>query len=115
MTPIGLNEEKRGIVTVVHLQGRLDATNCEVAERFITARLDGGVQRLVLDMAELSYISSAGLWVVMMVRKRMAAAGGTLAISQLKPTLYEVFKISGFVPFLTITSDLDTAVTAVSR
>ena len=60
---------------------------------------DGGV--LVLDLAGLDYVSSAGLRVLLKAAKEARAAGSRFALAGLRPAVREVFEVSGFFAVLT--------------
>ena len=61
-------------------------------------------------MTELSYISSAGLRVVLVLAKRLKQAGGKLVIYGMQPHVREVFDISGFLAILNVTATRNEAV-----
>ena len=63
--------------------------------------LDNGVTVLTLDFAELEYISSAGLRVLLAAQKVMNKQGG-MVIRHVNETIMEVFEITGFSEVLTI-------------
>jgi len=76
----------------VVLNGRLDAAQAPAAQAFLDK-----VQGLVtLDCAQLEYISSAGLGVLLKTQKRLLAAGGKLRLARMKPHLRDIFTYSGF-------------------
>ncbi|WP_176015141.1 STAS domain-containing protein [Victivallis sp. Marseille-Q1083] len=77
------------------ITGRLDAATAGEGERQIT-ELTANTSRLLVDMAGLEYISSAGLRVLLIVAKKMGQRGGRLALCALTPGVKEVFDISGF-------------------
>jgi anti-sigma B factor antagonist len=56
-------------------------------------------------MREVTFISSAGLRVVVMTAKRATAARGGLSIFGVQSAVNEVFEISGLQKFITIASD----------
>lgn len=87
-------------VLKLSLQGRLDTTTAPQFEEALQASLDG-VTELVLDFAELKYISSAGLRVLLAAQKRMNKQGG-MKICHVNPDIMEVFEITGFSDILTI-------------
>ena len=83
------------------LQGRLDTMTSNDAEEIfmqMTERFD----KLTLNMAELEYISSAGLRVFKRLYMAMTKKGGTLVLTNIRKMVMEVFEMTGFVGFLTI-------------
>lgn len=82
------------------LSGRLDTNTAPELEAEIKASLTG-VQRLVLDFAELAYISSAGLRVLLSTQKTMNKQG-SMVIRHVNEMVMEVFEITGFIDILTI-------------
>ena len=80
--------------------GRLDTTTAPELE----AVIDGcaaGLKALVLDCAELEYVSSAGLRVILKAQKLMNVQG-SMKLIHVNETLMEVFDITGFADILTI-------------
>ncbi|MDI3305867.1 MAG: STAS domain-containing protein [Acetobacteraceae bacterium] len=85
-----------GVVVTHRLAGRIDTSTSPAVEAEIKAKLAAGSTRILLDMREVTYVSSAGLRVVLLVAKQAKAAGGNLALFGLQPSVREVFDISGF-------------------
>jgi anti-sigma B factor antagonist len=77
---------------VVRLVGRLDAEAAEGARADL--RHLGGP--LVLDCADLEYISSAGLGVIVELFKRVKAAGQDFHVTRTRPNVKNVFTYAGF-------------------
>lgn len=88
--------------TMLHLApvGRLDTVTAPELEGLLDASLDG-VTDLVIDCKELSYISSAGLRVLLKAQKLMSEKG-TMRLTGVNETIMEVLEITGFVDILTI-------------
>ncbi len=96
--------------TVVSLAGHLDAiTSSEVHEK-LEEIVSTGVNRLVLDLHLLDYISSAGLQVILLTAKKISAAKGFFALANLKEDVKDVFEMSGFTSFLNIFNSVDESV-----
>jgi anti-anti-sigma factor len=76
----------------LHLIGRLDASQVEVA-RAAMNRLDASC---VIDFAELEYISSAGLGMLLAVQKRLGESGGKLRLTHMNRHIREIFRMAGF-------------------
>ena len=79
-------------------------------ETEVLAVVQQGARNVLLDMRELSYISSAGLRVVLVLAKRLKQAGGKLVIYGMQPHVREVFDISGFMAILNVVATRDDAV-----
>lgn len=95
-------EQKNGKVMTLGLKGRLDGVSSKGAEQKILGLIDSGERRLVLDLAELDYISSIGLRVLMLTAKRLRTVDGKLVVCGLKPAIKKVFDIAGFSAILRI-------------
>lgn len=87
--------EDKPEVNVVRLSGRLDATTCEAAQPVILGALEKGTAGIILHMASLDFISSAGLRILLMLIKNAAAEGKRTAIVGVQPSIYKIFKIAG--------------------
>ena len=84
----------------VAISGRLDTTTAPQLESELSENLNG-VTELTIDFAELSYISSAGLRVLLATQKRMNKQG-SMKLINVNEIVMEVFEITGFVDILTI-------------
>ena len=84
----------------VTLAGRLDTTTAPQLENELKADI-AGVQSLILDFAELEYLSSAGLRVLLGAQKTMNKQG-TMVIRHVNNTISEIFEVTGFCDILTI-------------
>jgi len=106
-----IEEAKRGIVKLVALCGKLDANTSPDVEKRLLALVDEGESRIAFDFSQLTYISSLGLRVLLLVAKRVQKAGGKLAVAAVSDQIYEVFTIAGFHNIFSIYPTLDEAVT----
>ena len=80
--------------------GRLDTITAPEFEKELDASL-ANVTALILDLKDLSYISSAGLRVILKAQKQMNAQGNMKLIG-VNESIMEVFDITGFADILTI-------------
>jgi anti-anti-sigma factor len=80
------------------LAGRLDASQVDRAE----ATLGSAAGEVTLDLAELDYIASAGISVVLALYKRLHASGGKLRLVKLTPHVMNVFRYAGLDQVLNI-------------
>ena len=102
-------------VSVVTLTGRLDAESAERADAALKEILDGGVTRLVIDLAAVGYISSGGLRAVLAAAKRTKAGGGETRVAGAGTMVREVFDLSGLSQFIALDADVDAALAAFAR
>ncbi|MCM2254972.1 MAG: STAS domain-containing protein [Vicinamibacteria bacterium] len=97
-----LEVTEQGGATVVALTGELDSTNAEDVQKRITALLEEGRLKLVLDFSTLDFITSAGLRVLLATTKKLKGRGGELRVCAPNEAVAEVFEISGFQTLLRV-------------
>ena len=95
-----INKNQQGTALELTLAGRLDTTTAPQLEAALKHSVNG-VTDLTLDFAELEYISSAGLRVLLAAQKVMNKQGN-MVIRNVNETVMEVFEITGFSDILTI-------------
>jgi len=108
-----LQQERVGGTFVVTAKGRLDG----VASTVFSDRLGGLITepspKLLVDFAEVDFVTSAGLRAVLLVVKKVKAAGGAFALCGVRDSVREVFDISGFTAMLTIHPGRSDAIAAL--
>ena len=77
---------------IVHLQGRLDASQAEEATKMLSKITSSAV----VDFKELEYISSAGLGVLIAAQKRLKEAGHGLTLRNMNNHIKDVFRYARF-------------------
>jgi anti-anti-sigma factor len=85
-------EIERNTDDAISLHGRFDASQVPRAAEV----LDQITGSCVVDFAELSYISSAGLGLLFATQKRLVDGGAALKLVNLNPHIRELFSIAGF-------------------
>jgi anti-anti-sigma factor len=83
---------------VVIPKGRLDTNTYLEFEKKVEPYLNGGTKVLVLDMAELEYLSSAGLRAIFKTQKNILAHKGIFLMTRLQPQIERVFEIVKALP-----------------
>lgn len=91
-----ITEEHIGKALVLRPTGRLDGSTAAEFEKTLLARLDPPPTQLLLDLAELDYVSSAGLRAILVAAKRGRGVGCPLAVCRARDYIREVFEVSGF-------------------
>ena len=85
--------------------GRVDASNAARLESDLLAAIEQSGPALIIDLAQLSYMSSAGLRVMLVAAKRAKAGGGKAVIQGAQPAVAEVLKMSGFDRIIPLAAD----------
>ena len=80
------------------LTGHIDSNNASEVEQTIRAQLPEGCAAAVLDAAELEYISSAGLRVILRLKKNIP----DLKIVNVNSDVYEILEMTGFTELMPV-------------
>lgn len=107
-----ISEEQQGGVWVIKASGRIDSNTATDLEAVLPARVLTH-DATVMDLGSISYVSSAGLRVLLKGAKTAKGSGHRLVLAGLVPSVREVFDISGFSSIFAIEADLEAALTAL--
>lgn len=88
--------------TLVELNGRIDSTNADKFQQEMEPLMQGEKPDIDVDCSGLTYISSQGLRVFLLLQKSVMARKGKLVMHNMKPHVKEVFDITGFSNIITI-------------
>lgn len=99
------NPAQTGAVTI-NLIGSLDTATAPDLERQLAPVLAGPVKDIVFDLAQLKFISSAGLRVFSSTRKTLKERGGQASFVHMQPQIEEVFEIIKSLPGVAIFKDI---------
>jgi anti-sigma B factor antagonist len=93
---------------------RLDTNNSpEVAEK-ITEKIQEGEDKVIFDLGQTDYVSSAGLRAILVTAKLLKPKNGKLALCNANDQILEVLEISGFHSIVKHFGTLDEAIEAVA-
>ncbi len=81
-------------VTLVEVGGRIDSMNAHQLGEALSAEIDRGHIRIVLDLANVDYMSSAGLREIVSALKKVRGTGD-VRLSQPSPRVQEVLEMAG--------------------
>lgn len=102
----GIGDKGNAVITV-KLTGSLDtATAPQLAEQLAPV-LARSARDIVFDLAELKFISSAGLRVFASTRKVLKERGGQVSFVHMQPQIQEVFEIMKSLPGVAVFKDMD--------
>ncbi|MDQ3649755.1 MAG: STAS domain-containing protein [Acidobacteriota bacterium] len=94
--PFALHQSLENDLSVVRVEGYLDAHTAPQFEQAIQSEIDAGRIRIIVNCEKLTYISSAGLGVFMSFIEEVREQGGDIKICGLSPKVNGVFEILGF-------------------
>ena len=95
-----INHEKTEDTLVISVSGRLDTVTAPELETFLLDNLNG-VKKLIFNLKDMEYTSSAGLRIFLKAQKLMNNQG-EMIIENVQADVMEVFEMTGFTDFLTI-------------
>ena len=94
-----INYKMDGDHLIIDLMGHIDSVNAAAVEKEINEAMDREAPaKLTLDATGLKYISSAGLRIILRLRKEMK----DLKIINVQPEVYEIFDMTGFTEMVDI-------------
>lgn len=88
--------------TVVAIVGRVDTITSSELETVVSRIWEQPAITLVFDCAQMDYISSSGLRVVLKAHKQVTAAGGKFILRNLNNEVRSVMDMTGFSRILTV-------------
>lgn len=93
---------KQNEKTLVTLDGRIDSTNADEFQRDISPLMEGDNPDIDIDCTDMTYTSSQGLRVFLLLEKSVLARNGKMVMRNMNPRVKEVFDITGFSNIITI-------------
>ena len=106
---IQIRPTKHGTV-IMSPEGSIDANTSPILDREFCKILAGNIKTLVIDMAGVDFISSAGIGTVTKAKVTIKRQGGDLAMINVPPQVKKVFEIMRLGPVLNVfesTQELD--------
>ena len=101
ITPLQKNARTLSIA----LSGQLDSESAPALDQQVQNALLNGANIVILDMASLAMITSAGVGVVMKTQASLAKRGGELMMLNMQPQIKKVFEIVRLLPTLQVFDD----------
>jgi anti-anti-sigma factor len=89
------------------LKGRIDALSSPDIEKELNALILSGERIIIADLAEVNYISSAGLRVFLGIQKQLKKVGGQIILFRPARSVLEVFNVSGLTNMFRIVSTIE--------
>lgn len=109
---ISSNKEEQ--LCVITISGEIDASSSIDLDSAISSALKKGERKILVDCANLTYISSAGLGVFMSYLEDFEEQGIKIALYNMSDKVKSVFEILGLVDLISILSTKEEAIAIVS-
>ncbi len=105
-----IDQKNNNGIEIFSVKGSLDSNTSTEFETLIYAALENGQRKLILNLENLDYISSAGIRVMLKTTKDLKRMEGNIVLCALQDYVKEVFEIAGFDGYLNIEHNLETAI-----
>ena len=96
MAELSMNIKQEGGAVVLYPRGFINAHTVRIFEKTLQDQLQRQAYRIVINCADLRYISSAGLGALMGVIDEVRANSGDIKLSNMSDNVYNIFEILGF-------------------
>lgn len=91
-------------IALVPVHGDLSVQTAPALKRTLQSLMDGGTQRIVLNMAEVPFVDSSGMAVIFCTLREMRSRGGLLSLVNVSPDVMRALKIARFVDLAPVSS-----------
>jgi len=98
---------------IVCPSGRIDATRSSELERMLRNPIDLGQQFLVVDLSQVTYLSSTGLRALLVAAKELRDRGGNVLLCCAQPNVTRVLSIAGFTEIFPLFETREAALNAL--
>jgi anti-anti-sigma factor len=105
-----INHLKEGEISIITINGRLDAATASIATKTIKNILEGDCLRMLFDLSKLDYLGSGGLRVILGAIKELRCKGGQIVLCSLPNLVREIFEVSGFNSVVPIADSLESGI-----
>ena len=109
-----IQTERNSGTLIAKAEGRIDGVNARDFEEALKAAISADDSTVVMDLQGLSYISSAGLRVILLIAKTLRKRNAELMLCSLSDPIREVFEISGFDKIIPVHASREQALAAIA-
>lgn len=110
-----MNTERKNGVLIAKPEGRIDGVNARDFHEDLNAAIGDGDSAVLVDLAAINYISSAGLRTFLLIAKTLQQRSAQFALCSLAEPIREIFEISGFDKIIAIHAAEEDALAALSQ
>jgi stage II sporulation protein AA (anti-sigma F factor antagonist) len=109
-----VNTERENGTLIAKIEGRVDGANAREFEDALEAAIGEDDRAVIMDFEALSYISSAGLRVILLTARTLRERDKEFVVCSLSDPIREVFEISGFDKIIPVHVSRSEALAAIS-
>jgi len=106
---MNITEQIQDDITIFKIEGRVDTAGAVDLDLALHTAVSEGKHKMVLELSELKYISSAGLRTLADVLTQNQNAGGDLKLAAVNPKILRILQIIGFDQFFEMYDTLEDA------
>jgi anti-sigma B factor antagonist len=110
---VEVNESIDGGVTIIAVKGRLDNVTARALGERLSDALAVPSRRLLIELSQLEYISSAGFRMLLLAAKRAAEADGQIVLAGVSGKVRQLFDLGGFLDLFRICGSRDEGISAL--
>ncbi len=111
---LAIQAEQVGGILIARIDGRVDGQNAQEFQGALEGLLAGKNLNLLLDLEQVSFLSSAGLGVLLTIARQLHKRAGKIAVCSMPDSIRGVFLISGFHKIIPTHASREDAIAAIS-
>ena len=105
--------EPCGPALLMRAWGRINVLTADIFEADAMRAIADGDRDVIIDTSDITYLTTAGLRVFLLISRELEKSGRSLHICNLKPYIYQVFEKIGFHLIIPIHQDIPSALAAI--
>ena len=102
MKELEITQEQLQSTTVLHVAGAVDSNTAPALQEALLRATDAPSGGVELDLARVSYMSSAGLRALLLAAKALQKRGERLSLLSVPPQILNVLNLTGFTTFIDV-------------
>lgn len=99
---------------VINFSGRIDSASVKLFEQALIGLYAQYQKSIILDASDISFISSSGLRVLLLLKQNMAKAHQVILMAGAPSTVEETFRVTGFDSIISVFPDVSSAQQSLS-
>ena len=111
---LNIDIETIDLATVVHVAGDIDGSTAPVAQAKIMPLAEPNC-KIAIDMGDVTYMSSAGLRLLLVIYRTIKGNGGEVVLVRLPEDLRDTMEMTGFLDFFQYFDSVDAGLAALSN